>query len=148
MRLNAGAVARGEDLAARQRKGWRFWFSLPCESPVCACATAAVASITRATVQQARGRHKQAEAKDSDELGIGRQRTPARGGMLRQIVQPYLANLARAVVTRSRVIDDPVRVLRIEERSANEHHEVIGLLLRRADGSRAGRRAAARRHPG
>ena len=51
--------------------------------------------------------------------------------MLGEVDEPHFAYFSRALLTRSRVIDHPVRVLRIEMRAADEHHQMIGLSLRR-----------------
>ncbi len=49
--------------------------------------------------------------------------------MLLQIAKAHFAHLAGTVCTRSGVIDDPVVGLGIEERSPDEHHHVVRLLL-------------------
>ena len=62
-------------------------------------------------------------------LGFDASRPPTRRRMLRQRRQPHFAHFARAAVERAGVIHDPVIAVGFEMRSADEHHQVIGLAL-------------------
>ena len=71
----------------------------------------------------------QVETIDTKEPRVGRERPPARVRMLEQKAGPQVADFPRPPVQVARVIDEPVRVVRLEVRRTYKENDVIRLLL-------------------